>query len=576
MVSILRKKNRQRRIYPYSILVLLLLFAFFAFLVWNWHLFFRENSTLVPAEGGILTEATVGTTLNFNPLSSRATVFDKSLHKLLYAGLLEYNPITTQIGDGMASFRVSDDGLEYFVTLKDSARFSNGKAVTADDVLFTYDSLIKNIGFRNSQLAEKFEYVEIQKLDEQNLVFVLPEPNAYFTSALTTPILYADSYKNALIEEILDPGLPANKRPVSSGPYVLENIVPEEDGSFRVFLRRNRFYFKKSPYIQRFVFYIYPEFSQLEFNHQWPTFFSFVPFGDLENFQKKLFGEYQRREYLLPRFLSVFFNLDAGITARRPLRKAIELGTEKERLFDKNPGWEKIDSLFFFEGVESWQEADFREGRQLLQNNGFRYNETEAVRFYNEKPAVLRFVTSTAPPVYSRFAQLLAQRWEDEYNFDVDVQVLDPDEFEQALENRDYDLLLFGQDYSENSHSLATWHSSQSGELNLSNLTNEDIDFLINEIYLTGAQGQLFELGQKLTEIMPAIPLATPRYHVLVSSDLRGFSDSFGKLRHHSDRFYGIEDWYFLEKRKWSLPSDSYKLWEFVKFLFTGSNAKNY
>lgn len=565
----LQKKLRRVRVSWQKKISFVFGVLFFIFVIVSWENFFQATAKLVPDDGGILTESTIGTTKNLNPLSSGGSSFDRDLVDLIFSGLLEYNPITGQIEPALATFRVSEDGLVYDITLKNSAKFSNGKAVSTDDVLFTYESVIQNPNFQNEALAEKFEYVTLQKIDEKTVQFSLPEPNAYFPALLTTPILYAKSFENALIEEVTDSSFPANKKPIGTGPFVFENIIPEDDGSFRVFLKRNKHYFKKNPYIKQVVFYVYPNFDYLRFSHAWTTLYSRLPSQGLAEFQEMLFDQYTLRDYLLPRFLGVFFQLDQVVPSNLYFRNAMMFGTKKDEILEKNPGWSRVDSVFFFEGVEAFQETDFDEGRRILRDSGFPYNAEKEIRTYQKKPVKLTFLTSVQPPVYSRFAQMLAQDWEEEYDIEIDLQVLDNGEFQQALKDRDYDMVLFGQDYSENSNSLATWHSSQSGKLNLSNLTNQDLDFMINEIYLTGAQGELFELGQKLNNMVPAVPLATPQYNLLVSKDLQGFSDTFGKLRQHGDRFYGIENWHFSEKKIWDLPKGSFKIFEYFKYLFS-------
>lgn len=550
-------KKKRFFIFPLFVICVLALLPF-------WNDFFKANSKTIPASGGILTEATIGVIRNLNPLSSDSTPFDKDLHKLLYSGLLEYNPVSSQIEPALASFRVSEDGLEYIATLKDSATFSNGKNVTADDIVFTYETVIQNQGFRNSDLAQKFEYVQIEKTDERTVRFILPEPNSYFPFTLTTPILRQKSFPVSFIEEIVDPNFSGNKNPVGTGPYILENIIVDRDGIFRVFLKKNKHYFKKTPFIDQIVLYVFPDMNYLKLSHDWPTMISKVPTDQSQSFQEEIFGQYSVREYLLPRFFGLFFNLDKDFVDNLLFRNALSFGIDKEKLTQNNPGWETVNSLLFFEGVDGWHEYDINEAQKLLKASKETFESDES----------LRFITSILPPVYSRFAQSLTNTLSQELGINIDLEVLEPVEFDEAVTSRDYDGVLFGQDFSENSHSLSLWHSSQNEKINLSNLTNEKIDFLINEIYLTGAKSELFELGQKLNDLAPAIPIATPQYHLFVSPDLKGFSENFGKIRHHNQRFSGIEEWYFKEKRVWNLPKKSNMIWEFMKFLFS-NDEKN-
>ncbi len=544
------------------------LILFLGIFLWGWHNFFVENSKWIPASGGIFTESTIGRIQNLSPLAERHSLFDRDVIQLVYAGLLRHNPISGQIEENLATFRVADDGKSYFVSLKNSAKFSNGDPVTIDDVIFTYEKVIQNPNFENSILRGAFEYISIDVVDQQTLAFHLPEPNVFFPGLLTTPILHAKSFENALIEEITDPEFPANKHPIGAGPFVLKNIIPDDDGSFRVFLKRNFHYFRGRPFLKQIVLYVYPDFEHLKFKHTWTTMYSQIQHRELQDFEKNLFDEYLNREYILPRFVAVFFNLDSPAVKNTPLREALEMSIDKDKLMHNEPGWNRIDSIFFFENIESWHETNFPAARLTLKDHGFRLDTKRKIRIFDKKPVQIKMITSTQPPVFSRFAQNIAHTWEKELNVAVKLEVLDPADFLEALKNRNYDLVLFGQNFSENFDSLSTWHSSQSGKLNLSNLTNEEIDSLIDDVRLSGGQSDLFELNKKLTDIVPAVPLAVPQYHILVGKKLLGFSEAFGKIRRHSERFYNAHEWHFFEKRDWNWEKNQWKILGFFEWIF--------
>ncbi len=540
-----------------------------------WRNFFVSHSQWVPAPGGIFTESTIGSLRNFNPLAPETTLFDRDLHALIFAGLLRHNPLTGQIEDNLATFRVSENRKEYHLTLKSSARFSNGDPVTLDDILFTFEKVIQNPNFSNKVLRDAFEYIGIDVVDQQTVKFILPEPNIYFPGLLTTPILHAKSFTGALIEEITDPNFPANKHPIGAGPYVLNNIVPDSNGIFRVFLGRNKYFFRGKPLIPQLVFYVYSSVEQLEAEHTWTTMFSHMSARETDLFEPTLFGEYTRREYVLPRFVSTFFNLDRPSVKNTYLRQALQMAIDKDRILSREIGWNRIDSIFFFEGVEDWQEPGYAEARQLLRDHGYRVPSNGDVRYFDSKPVSLKMITSIAPPVYSRFAQNIVRTWQTELQIDVQLDVLDPIEFQKALKTRDYDIVLFGQNFSGNLDSLSTWHSSQSGELNLSNLTNPEVDFLIDEVRFSDSRSDLFSLNQELGEIVPVIVLATPQYNLLVDHNLLGFSKNFGKIRRHAERFEEIDKWHFSKERAWDWPENESKTLGFFKWIVNGKNEKN-
>ena len=91
-----------------------------------------------------------------------------------------------------------------------------------------------------------------------------------FPAFLTIPILPHSYFKEKLetgelfIEEIVDPDYPFNKKPIGAGPYVVKNVVPNDDGSFRVFMEKNKYFYRGAPNIDQLVFYVYPSMDHLK------------------------------------------------------------------------------------------------------------------------------------------------------------------------------------------------------------------------------------------------------------------------------------------------------------------------
>ena len=104
----------------------------------------RVNSafmTEVPASGGTITEGIIGTPTLVNPVLALSDA-DKDLTSIVYSGLMRKTPEGTFIPDLAESYIVSEDGMIYTFILKKNAKFQNGIAVTADDIIFTIDKLI--------------------------------------------------------------------------------------------------------------------------------------------------------------------------------------------------------------------------------------------------------------------------------------------------------------------------------------------------------------------------------------------------------------------------------------------------
>jgi len=543
----------------------------------QWHQFFLDHSKTVPDFGGIYTEATLGTVVNLNPLAENNSFFDRDIQQLIFAGLLRYNPLTESFESDLADLNEVDPGEEFHLTLKEDLYFSNGDPVDISDVIFTYETLLKNPNFKNESLVQAFRYVDISVVDARTISFKLPEQNMLFKGLLTLPILPQAPFKEALVEEVLDPDFPFNKKPYGAGAYRLKNVIPEDRGFYRVFLEANEHYHGGEPYIEQAVLYAYRTTEQLVYSHSWPSLFSRIPWTSLTDFEAQLYNEYARYDYDLPRYTGVFFNLDRPVLSQPTFREALARALPLESLLED--GWKEQRSPFFQEGVRAYPEAlDYTAGRILLRDNGFPYDAEKEVRTIGKDGESARFklITSSAPPVYSRFAQKLKNTWEDELLIEIDLEILSPADFQTALKDRDYDMVLFGQNFSDNFDTLSSWHSSQSGGLNLANLTREDIDFLIDEIRFSGAKSDYQALQDELDELKPALIFATPQYGLLVDKDLKGFADNFGTIRSLSHRFYNAHLWHFKTKLDWSLPDNISKISAFMKWWWNGNKLTIY
>ncbi|PID70709.1 hypothetical protein CSB37_01335 [bacterium DOLZORAL124_38_8] len=536
----------------------------FGWLVWQWNAFFAGHSHLVPQEGGVYTEDIVGEFNNTNPLSESLGEFDKSLQRLIYAGLVEYSPVTEQFEPALATFRITNNGEKYTLTLKDSARFSNGDPVTMDDVAFTFKEVIQSPGFLSPLLKERFEYVTINILSDRVVEFVLPVANVSFLQALTTPILQKKQFAGASLKEILDAQYRANRSPVGAGPFRLKNIVHKPDGTSRVFLQRNPYYFKATPYLKDIVFEVSTRAKLPAENKSTAC----INCSKVQSDEAVV----EQRAYELPRYVGLFFNTEGEWGQYQAVRNALQFGVDRTVLLEGNEGWNITNSPFASWGIYDEWLFSGQLGRRSLIDGGFKWDKEKQTRFYKGKPVVIKMLVSTQPPVFSRFAQQIQRQWQKHLGVEVDLQILEPELFLNAVATRSYDVVLTGVDFSDIFNPTAVWHSQQSGKLNLANLTNDGVDSLVREYQLFGSKSDLGLLHEKLRKLGVVLPLFTPKYTWFVAKELKGVSRNFKKLPKHSDRFFGVESWYLNEKKDWDIPANKTKLGMFFEFLF-GTNS---
>lgn len=99
----------------------------------------------------------------------------------IFQRLLKTNNKQEVILDLATAYDVSEDGTEYTFTLPDNVTFHDGEKLTSDDVKFTFEELVKQVG----QAAPNFEGIEeISCPDDTTVVFKLSAVDAGFLDSL--------------------------------------------------------------------------------------------------------------------------------------------------------------------------------------------------------------------------------------------------------------------------------------------------------------------------------------------------------------------------------------------------------
>ena len=135
----------------------------------------------------------------------------------IYDGLIETNA-DLQVEPALAeSWEVSGDGLTYTFTLREGVTFHNGRALTADDVVYSYERIMDEA--TGSPQASRFSQVSsAEAVDDTTVVFTLREPFAPFL--VNTANLSVVPREVAETEDL-------NRVAVGTGPFTLTEVVPD-------------------------------------------------------------------------------------------------------------------------------------------------------------------------------------------------------------------------------------------------------------------------------------------------------------------------------------------------------------
>ena len=124
---------------------------------------------------------------------------------LTYDFKLEPQPMLAE------SWTISPDGRKYTFKLRRDVKWHDGKAFTADDVVFTFGEFLVDVHPRSKAV---FQRTKVVKLDSHTVEFVLAEPFSPLIRSFDTigaPILPAHLYK----------GTDLRKNPANSTPETI-------------------------------------------------------------------------------------------------------------------------------------------------------------------------------------------------------------------------------------------------------------------------------------------------------------------------------------------------------------------
>lgn len=154
---------------------------------------------------------------------------------LFQSTLLQHDPDFNITYDLAENYDVSDDGLTWTVDIRKDVKFSDGEALTADDVVFTFETAKVS-----GSVIDLSNLESIEATDEYTVEFNLKEPQSAFIDLLvTTGIVPEHAYDKQY-----------NENPIGSGPYQLE----QWDKGQQIIVTENPYYYGKKPYFKKLTF----------------------------------------------------------------------------------------------------------------------------------------------------------------------------------------------------------------------------------------------------------------------------------------------------------------------------------
>lgn len=326
---------------------------------------------------------------------------------------------------------------EYLIEINNDIKWQDGSNLSSQDIDFTIKKISENSGstyFRNITDIDTIEIV-----NETELKIKLNKPVKYFEYNLTFPILSSKFY----LREDFNSN---NKIPIGTGMYRIASI---DDNS--IFLTQNERWHKKSSNIKT------ESISIKKYNSIGEAFNDFKMGNiDILNTHVTNYTEfvglmgYNKKEYSDRQYDFIAFNTKSNIFSDINMRKAISYAINKEKIINESISDKKntrgiLDYGHYLFSDQSLIRFDEGKAREYLEKSGWTYINGKYSKKENNKTKNLEFdlLLSNAYPERVKFAEEMKKDLK-AIGINVNLQILNNEEYLKKLSDRSYDMVLTG------------------------------------------------------------------------------------------------------------------------------------
>lgn len=389
----------------------------------------------------------------------------------LFDAMIERDRDTLEWKPRMAeSWEISDDKLTFTFKLREGLRWSDGKPITAHDVVFSYETMM-NPAVDAARIATYYTDVEsVKALDDLTVQFKYKRPyflSFSFAGGITIVPRHAMAFSDPKdFNRIRDPK-------VFSGPYVIESWKPGQE----IVLRRNSRYNNKPYYFDKVVFRIVEDESAA-FQMLKAGKIDFLRLEPEQYRQMKddaeLMSNYRRLKYYAPGrgYIYIGWNNRSPLFKDARVRTAMTLLVPRERMkhdiFEDNaiivtgpfwPGTGELDlPLQYDKSIEALPFDPVR-AVKLLNEAGWRDTNNDGILDKDGAPLRFQIVLAANKPVRRDIAAITAEEM-GKVGIKAELHQFEWTVFEDKLKKRDFDACLLGWSGTLEGDPYQIWHST--------------------------------------------------------------------------------------------------------------------
>jgi peptide/nickel transport system substrate-binding protein len=501
-----------------------------------------------PVYGDTLVEATFS---NISSLIPNITS-DQASHTvggLIYTGLVTRDRELNIVGDIAQSWMFSRDCLDLTFKLKKNVTWHDGRPFTADDAIFTYETMVNP----RTPTAYREDFKAIEKVDAPEPYTLHVRYKRPYAKALSSWEMYM--LPRHLLGRYVEEGrlrdAPQNwSAPVGTGPYVFKEMRSGE----KIVLVANRHYYDKGPYISRVVYRVIPSqatiFLELKakgVDTAQLTALQFRRQTEYPAFRKA----YEKFRYPSNGYTYLGFNLKDPRFADRRVRQAFAYAIDKRQLIDgvrlglaqEATGPYKPGTWVYNPNVRRYP-YDLARARQLLAEAGWKERNADGLLMKDGQPFTFTLLTNQGNDERKKVAEIVQASLR-ELGVGVEIRVLEWASFlKEYVKKRRFEAMVLGWGIGQDPDQYTIWHSSQMGpdQLNHISYANPEVDELLEKGRSSCVESERKKYYDRIQEILaedqPLVFLYFADALPAVARRVRGIEPSANGIR------YNFPEWY--------------------------------
>ena len=471
---------------------------------------------------------------------------ETNLDSLLFRGLMRFDEKNEAITDIAKSYTISPDHLTYTFILEKGIKFHDGKALTAEDVIFTIESILddKNASFLKADFTE---VESLTKVDEQSFELKLKHPFVPILDKLTVPILPKHAFENVEMRTA-----EFNSHPIGAGPYMFDKW----DRGNSLTLKAYNDFHGITPSIEKVIFKFIPDSNvralQLKSGEVDIALLDPVQAISLKDEKNIEIHDIESADYR-----GILYNMNKELWTDVNVRRAFNYATDRTAIVKgilKGYGTEAYSPLqkHAFNNAEVEKYAyDVKKAQTLLDEAGWKEGK-EGFRYKNGERLAFTITVPASDTVRVNIANYTAEGFK---AIGADVKVAALDWSAITIEDTDAFVIAWGSPYDADHHTHILFRTDQSSKTssgyNFGDYSNAEVDTLLE-------QGRLLtdtnERKAVYMEFQKELALDPPYDFIAYANAIYGIDKNLGGVKertlgHHGSGFlWNVEEWKWNER----------------------------